>query len=597
MTYKNRNSVFETIITTLLFLGCLIFFSFFYRYHLLFTEQLQIFLLTFSHFISYLSKPAFLARYAGDFLTQFYYINGLGAVIITISLSALWLTVRDLLRKAAGREVHFILPLVPSAFCWIALCRLDYPLSNIIAIIISVICTLIYLSIKPAAVRIIYGIIVTGLLYIIAGSNFYILTAIAILFELSGENGQPGKSERVVFPILMAGAAIVFPLSLRGMYCLTLNQSLTYLSEMTSRPGLVQFLPVISLVAVTAIVLISLKPAAEKPKRKFRDIIQFAVLSAVVVTGLVIEGDFTMEKIMRLDYEATKSQWEKIYILSSKYNLHNNLSAYYTNLALAKLGRLPDELMRHYQPVATGLFIPVNANENFLTITMSNEVYWHLGDVNASQHSALLGMIFSPRAANSRLMKRLVEINIVNGQYAVAEKYIHILEKTMFHRRWAMGMEKFLYNEKECSHTGWILQKRIIIPSRDLLKKGNEYIETLRMLADNHPENRMAVDYLLCYHLLCKDLHSFEYDFDKYYRCTGRKALPETYQEGLMILIARGERKPEDYKTCIFTPSLVKEMREYMDIYVKSNGTGFALREKFGKTYWFYYHFAKMKNE
>ena len=115
-------------------------------------------------------------------------------------------------------------------------------------------------------------------------------------------------------------------------------------------------------------------------------------------------------------------------------------------------------------------------------------------------------------------MKRLVEINIVNGQYAVAEKYIGILEKTMFHREWAAGMEKYLYNESECSKADWITEKRAIIPSRDLLKKGNEYITTLRMLADNNPDNRMAIDYLLCYHLLSKDIHSFVADFEKYYK-------------------------------------------------------------------------------
>jgi hypothetical protein len=253
--------------------------------------------------------------------------------------------------------------------------------------------------------------------------------------------------------------------------------------------------------------------------------------------------------------------------------------------------------MDHYKPIATGLFIPVNANENYLTITMSNEVYWQLGDVNASQHSALLGTIFSPRAANIRLLQRLIEINIVNGQYAPAEKYISILEQTMFYRKWAREMKKYLYNESECSNSEWISGKRALIPSRDLLKKGNEYITTLRMLADNHPGNRMAVDYLLCYHLLCKDVESFAADFDKYYRKDSYKVLPEVYQEGLMILFARNERKTDNYREYRFSPATFKAMKEYTDLYAGDSRNRTRLYERFGKTYWFYYHFATMNIE
>ncbi len=155
-------------------------------------------------------------------------------------------------------------------------------------------------------------------------------------------------------------------------------------------------------------------------------------------------------------------------------------------------------------------------------------------------------------------MKRIVEINIINGQYAVAEKYIRILEKTMFHRKWAAGMRKYLYNEDECKRSEWITAKRSIIPVRDLLKAGNEYITTLRMLADNHPDNRMAVDYLLCYHLLSKDINSFIADFEHYYKSNMDIVLPRVYQEGLLIKIASGEKSPADYSKFRFTPEIVR---------------------------------------
>jgi hypothetical protein len=42
---------------------------------------------------------------------------------------------------------------------------------------------------------------------------------------------------------------------------------------------------------------------------------------------------------------------------------------------------------------------------------------------------------------SARALRRLVETNIVTGQYEVALKYISILEETMFYRGWARRMK------------------------------------------------------------------------------------------------------------------------------------------------------------
>jgi hypothetical protein len=117
------------------------------------------------------------------------------------------------------------------------------------------------------------------------------------------------------------------------------------------------------------------------------------------------------------------------------------------------------------------------------------------------------------------------------------------------------------------------------------------------MLADDNPENRMAVDYLLCFHLLSKDINAFVSDFEHYYSPGLNPLLPKVYQEGLLIKIASGEKKPGDFSRYRFSPEIVREMADYSKMYQENNGKGAALIEKYGKTYWFYYHFATMKTE
>jgi hypothetical protein len=592
MTETRKYSTPEKIFVVLIFAGCLLFFGFFYRYHLFFTEQLQIFRLTTDQFMSYLSRPAFLSSFIGDFLTQFYYLQGGGAVVITAALFALWLVTRQLVNRIYPGNDSLLFPLLPVVVSWIALCDPEFPVSNVISLIISVTCTLIYLSQSSFRIRLLLVIILTPVLYIAAGSSFYILTATGICYEIIQKEHRQGFFNGILF----IAAALFFPLMAKSIYLLTAPQALTYLSEMTSTPSFFQYLPMLTLICLILSSLL-LSQHFFKTRTVFGLTGWIISLVVILVMGIRLTADFTMEKILRLDFEASHNQWNKVYELSGRYRMRNSLSAYFTNMALSKLDILPDSLMRHYQPAATGLFIPVNANENYMTIAFSNEVYWQLGDVNASQHSALLGMVFSPRAKNSRLMKRLIEINIVNGEYAVAEKYIGILEKTLFYRNWATEKRKYLFNEEECKRSGWIMEKRALIPTNDLLKKSNEYIITLRMLADNHSGNRMAVDYLLCFHLLSKDISSFITDFERYYTSEMGASLPEVYQEGLLISIGSGRRNPGDYSKFRFNNEIIRNFADYTREYEENNGKGAALYKKYGKTYWFYYHFAKMNNE
>lgn len=107
-----------TGITILLF--SLLFFTFRYPHHLFFTEQMQLFLLTPAYFSAYLSKPAALASYPGDFFTPFYYLRGGGALVITSHLLILWLLLRSMIRRFSGTPTtpltanHTFLTFVPT---------------------------------------------------------------------------------------------------------------------------------------------------------------------------------------------------------------------------------------------------------------------------------------------------------------------------------------------------------------------------------------------------------------------------------------------------------------------------------------------------
>lgn len=531
-----KNRKMELIVAGVFFVAAFVFFRFLYQYHLYFVEQLQIFLLTPAHFLSYFSKPALLSSYIGDFLTQFYYLSGGGPAVISLTLILLWLLVRRLLNLLNGRDNGYLWPLIPSAFSWIALCDPEFPLAGVIGLIIAIASFLVYISIERETIRKPAGILMIPVLYVAAGSGYLLFAALAAGYELA-----TGRRKRaLLFAVIMVLVSVMVSLLMRQFYNITLLQSYAWIDEINRHVRFTNYLPLLSVPATILALAISPAKVLRFRGKDASVATGSAAIVCILLAGILLNAGFTREKILKLDYKAAAIRWEEVYELSRKYGLRNNIATYYTNMSLARLGLMPEKLMEFYQPAATGLFVPVNANENYLTITFSNEVYWQLGDVNAAQHSALLGMIFSPRARNSRLMKRLAEINIVNGEYEVAEKYLTILEKTLFHRRWAEARRIFLFNEEECSRSPWISSKRSVIPSEDLLKPGNEYRLTLEMLIGSNPDNRMAADYLLCYDLLTRDLDSFSANMKRHLPPEKSGSLARVYQEALLIRIVSG---------------------------------------------------------
>ena len=68
--------------------------------------------------------------------------------------------------------------------------------------------------------------------------------------------------------------------------------------------------------------------------------------------------------------------------------------------------------------LSTGFARAVSArgpHSTYLTIYAANEVWFALGDMTMAEHAAILGMIFSPHHTGARAVKRLAEINLVNG--------------------------------------------------------------------------------------------------------------------------------------------------------------------------------------
>lgn len=581
------------IMTLLLGTGFFLFFRLQYSYHLFFAEQMQLFMFTGDHFLSHMQQPGGLVSWLGGFLTQFHYLEGGGPLVTSLLLIIAWRATHGVFARFARQRPHPLLALVPVILLFSLYLDILYTHAATLSFLTALGAFLLLSEVTGRPLRRSLYLMMIPVIYLFAGSGLFLFMGLSLLYELY--HARDHNYSLWWYVPLVAGCAVILVAVLRLPFRLTWEQAfLLPLSGGNQRELLWSILGI--LVILQVVMLSTVNFRGRRPGQGVITLF-LSLLACVSLFGAIsIRGEFRMEKILAIDSHLYFNKPEEAVRLARKYNPGSSAGAYYYNLAHSYAGEMPWRFPEGNQTGPDGLFLPVDNRQSFLSILFSNEVYYHLGDVNASQHSAMLGMIFSPQQQSSRLLRRLIQINIINGEYAVAAKFMAMLEKSLFHRKWALTMRKLLDNEALCEATPWVREKRELQPHSMELKSPNDHETTLRLLLERQPTNAEALHYLMCLHLMKKDMAAFGETFFRYIGQVNQEDLPEIYQQALLILYTT-DKDSYPWQGVGITPEVAAAFGEYSRIYGEEEGDGTPLRQKFGKSYWFYYHYAHVNAE
>ena len=101
----------------------------------------------------------------------------------------------------------------------------------------------------------------------------------------------------------------------------------------------------------------------------------------------------------------------------------------------------------------------------------------------------------------------------------------------------------------------------------------------------------MALDYLLCYDLLTKDLDAFVGDF------VPSLTRSRLYEEAMLIVLAaKGGMDPENLDHYHISQETLDRFNRFVSIYKRDGGSGRNLTAEFGRSYWYYFYYA-VRNE
>jgi hypothetical protein len=175
-----------------------------------------------------------------------------------------------------------------------------------------------------------------------------------------------------------------------------------------------------------------------------------------------------------------------------------------------------------------------------------------------------------------------VETNVINGQYKVAEKYIKILEKTIFYRRWAERMRAMLGDEKAINaHPlyGTLRQYRL---QEDFLFSDTELDKICGQLFMHNHQNQMAAQYLLLLPLLDKDVPRFM-QYAQYVQSQVRYN-PRSCQEAIAFGFMQQRQQPPQG---LVSPLILQQLNDFSRIY-SAGGKGAPGLEQFRNSVWYY---------
>lgn len=541
---------------------------------LCFQEQYQMFLFDSGYFLERIVLPGGLADYISEFLVQFYYMPVLGGAIIALLLMGIQTAVWGLMKQYGARHDFpgYLLSFLPSIALWCAMGDQNVLLSFVVALFGALVIGWIHNRFHNRLVKVVFELVSTVLVYWLLGPVVFLYAVLMI-----GDTLKNAKQKGNVFSGIGYSVCI---LVLTIAWILLTTQTLQYpLYRIFAGlnyyryPGAISPLPFVVMVWAVVIPFLGMIPCHRKSLQKLQQSKVVIVLSYVLVIvaswfGIKTSFDEMTYELIDYDFLVRTEQWDKIIEKAEKKPATTPLGVSCVNLALSQKGMLADRLFEFYQNGGEGLF--PTFTRDMISPVSTAEIFFRLGMVNDAERYMFEAQEAIPNYRKSaRLTRRIIECDIINGNYKVAAKLLRRLQKTLFYSNWANQTMALLGNEKAINrHPIYGKLRKYREKKQDFLFSDREMDQMLGLLFLNDNHNKMAYEYLMCYELLQRDMEKFM----QYYplgRFVGYDHIPRTFQE---ILIGNWMKTHSDPRTIPYSVDAqnVNKTLNFIQLYMQN---------------------------
>lgn len=571
------------IASLLVFYYFLVFGVFVFRYQ----EESQLFIPALWNVSEQYLVPGGFIAFVGQFLIQCYHLPMFSVLVNTALLISVSAVINRLLQEYNNYCYNFPLSLIP--VCWLMNVgiRNNYLIDGNVALLLMLLSVIPLLYMKDRIMITLYSLFSTVLLFVLGGNIaiYYSIFLSVYSITLHAKSNLRFYPLASLFPALIV---LLFPVEL-GLY-VPFTEAFKpeeYLEIQLLPDYYINYAWMIFCVILLVVVFISfvLSFLNSKTKKDIASVLFFGALFFTLSCNMPDNTDKQNRMLNELSFLSDEEQWDAIINKYKNRNINDYISLNYLNMALAKKGMLAENMFAFDQKGPKSLVAPWNR-----TLYMDNllcDIHFMTGDLAMSESYALDAMTQSKRGGNTRALRRLVQINLLRGEYALAGKYIALLEQMPFYKEWADEYSGYL-SEPERMSDNPELKGKIVPP--DSLDNLMSLMTTEKLWNVHTAENRIGWEYLGCYYLLDKNLSKF----NSYIEESGVEHLPRHFQEALLI---EGSDSVSNNLVSDKTRQRFESFRKGMAHFSKNNGDVSAIYNEFGDTYWFYYYFKIFKNK
>ncbi len=566
---KSKETLLKIVASAIFGLAVFLFFRIAYPYHLHYQELCQMFLFSSDYLFDVVSMPGGFSDYVSRFLIQFFYQAGIGAAIIAGLAVAVQVLTFSVFRKKTLAE--YALSFLPACILVVYMCDENALLSPSVAVISGLSFT--YLLSRSTKRTFRYALIIALeiLLYLMGGGLAVIVFSVAALCR--------EKDWRLAIACVAAAAASA---SISAYLTDLPFQRLMFGTHYYRYHNVTPLWPWTSAILLSALLLADAFGRYADSNRRWPAVVTLLAVFALSATGVAMLQDSKKEEMMKYAFFTRMQLWNRIIRCAAEKNPDTPVTVSCLNLALAMTGQMGEHMFEFFQNGTEGL-LPSHQRDHFSPISAS-DICWHLGFVNTSQRFIFDAQEVVPDFQKSAVCyRRMVEASIVTGAYDVARKYLEPLKRTFFYRKCALENERLLDNPALIeNHPVYGRQRELVLKDKDFFFSDYEMDSMLGLHFVENRSNKVAMQYLLAWTLLSRNLPRF---FECIQLYDGK--MSKSYQEGVILYWAETHDSPEGMPSYI-TKDVYDRFVRFISEYRSGNKP--LLEKKYGDTYWYYYY-------
>lgn len=478
-------------------IGLILYYTIYYSYQFILVEQTQFFLFTTSFFASYLEKAGGICEYIAAFCVQFYQVKGYGAVIVSLTAVSLWFLMNRLLIPFRLKPFTCLHPsVVCFATVWLLHTYIQYPLSKSIALIVVYLFALLYIQLKSDCLRTALGVMFAFLSWYVCKEASFIL-----LFYILGYERITGSFPlKNIYLLCICLIFLLVPLSLRFILNPFLVDEIVGLQNRNEEWAvgyylLYGWLPFFILFS------------GLNQKQRWLSAITTVASLLIIYIGCVKTADYKLERLQEMDWLSRQEKWNVIIEKTKELTFTDSDVLNYYYLALAKTGKMNEDLFEQGFPFAEALVC--SKAISYVDKTRLSNLYWETGCFRASQLCSTEASVLLDFGTNAFHLKRLAMIHMIYNETALAEKYLRILKNTFFHRKWAVEQLNNLQDNKQLDQVDFVHEKRKLLPFREFSIKTGYPASNIERIAIQCRESVVASQYMYALMLLQKRLPDY----------------------------------------------------------------------------------------